>query len=112
MTLLTVKEVAARLQMGDKTIYAWASQGKIPSIKIHGVIRFHETEIEEWLQRCHLPMGLSSIPATGSRRHKSLKARDNVDALIENAKREVHTLRGETRPVASPCGREGANGTR
>ena len=40
MTLLTVKDMATRLQVKEKTIYAWASQGKIPCVKVNGVIRF------------------------------------------------------------------------
>jgi excisionase family DNA binding protein len=110
MTLLTVKDMATRLRVKEKTIYAWASQGKIPSVKINGVIRFDAKEIEEWLQECQVPTGRPSIPAIKSRRSKSLKG-DNVDELIENAKREAHTLRGETRPVASPFGKERVNGT-
>ena len=40
MTPLTVKDMAIRLQVKDKTIYAWASQGKMPCVKVNGVIRF------------------------------------------------------------------------
>ena len=50
MTLLTVKDMATRLQVKDKTIYAWVSQGKIPCVKVNGVIRFDERAIEQWLQ--------------------------------------------------------------
>ena len=55
-SLLTVKDMATRLQVKDKTVYAWASQGKIPCVKVNGVIRFDAKEIEHWLQQCHVPM--------------------------------------------------------
>lgn len=108
MTLLTVNDMAARLQVKAKTLYAWASQGKIPCIKLNGVIRFDEREIEQWLQKCHVPVGR---PCTSSRSTRRGSA-TSVDHLIESAKRAVYTPHGETRPIASPYGREGANGAR
>lgn len=108
MTLLTVKDMAARLQVKEKTIYAWTSQGKIPSVKINGVIRFDAREIEQWLQKCHVPVGPPRMPATSWR----TGAATSVDHLIESAKRAVYTSHGETRPVASPYGKERTNGAR
>src|SRR5437879_13736321 len=108
MTLLTVKDMATRLQVKEKTIYAWASQGKIPCVKVNGVIRFDERAIEQWLQKCHVPIGPPCMPAKNRRKGSAT----NVDHLIESATRAVYTSHGETRPVASPNGREGANGAR
>ena len=106
ISLLTVKDLATRLQVKDKTVYAWASQGKIPSVKIHGVLRFDAIEIEQWLQECHGPIGPPHIPV----RHKGKRSAHSVDSLIASAKRAVYTARGETRPIASPFRREEANG--
>ncbi|MDH4186042.1 MAG: helix-turn-helix domain-containing protein [Nitrospira sp.] len=108
MRLLNVKDVAARLQVKDKTIYAWAAQGKIPTLKINGVIRFEEYTIDRWLQDCKV---LIEHRSPSPRMHRPL-ARPHVDRLIENAKRAVYTQRGETRPIASPFGEEERNGTR
>ena len=108
MTLRTVKELALRLQVKDKTIYGWVSQGKIPCVKVNGVLRFDETEIEQWLQECHMPVGRPSTARKVNRPARSI----NVDSLIESAKREVYTQRGEIRPIASPFRKEGENGTR
>ena len=108
MTLLTVKDMATRLQVKEKTIYAWASQRKIPSVKVNGVIRFDAREVEQWLQRCHVPVGPPRMPATNRRRGSATR----VDHLIESAKRAVYTSHGETRPVASPNGKERTNGAR
>jgi len=108
MTLLTVKDMATRLQVKEKTIYAWTSQGKIPCVKVNGVIRFDERAIEQWLQACHVPVGPPRMPAPNRRN----RAATSVDHLIESAKRAVYTSHGETRPIASPYGREGANGAR
>jgi excisionase family DNA binding protein len=101
----TVKDLAARLQVKDKTIYAWVSQGKIPCVKVNGVIRFDPGDIESWLQHCHVPMGPPRVRVR-TRRTGSAQARDGVDSLVESAKRAAYTSHGETRPVASPDGKE------
>ena len=106
-SLLTVKDLATRLQVKDKTIYAWTRQGKIPSVRINGVIRFEVTEIEQWIRDCHVSIGPPQMPATPRRSRSAL----NVDHLIESAKRAVYTRRGETKPIASPFRKERANGT-
>jgi excisionase family DNA binding protein len=108
MTLLTVKDLATCLQVKEKTIYAWASQGKIPCVKVNGVIRFDTRAIEQWLQTCQVPVGPSRMPAKNRRKGSAT----SVDHLIESAKRAVYTARGETRPVASPNGKERTNGAR
>lgn len=108
MTLLTVKDLAIRLQVRDNTIYGWVSQRKIPSIRINGAIRFDGREIEQWLQTCHVPIGPPCMPTKPKRKGSAT----NVDSLIESAKREVYSTRGETRPVASPHGKERTNGAR
>ena len=98
----TVKDMAIRLQVKEKTIYAWASQGKIPCVKVNGVIRFDPGEIEHWLQQCHVPIGPPHRLVKNTRKDSAT----NVDHLIESATRAVYTARGETRPVASPDGKE------
>ena len=108
MTLLTVKDMATRLQVKEKTIYAWVSQRKIPCAKINGAIRFDAKEIDQWLQTCHVPIGPPRMPAQYGR----TKTATSVDHLIESAKREVYSTGGETRPIASPHGKERTNGAR
>ena len=108
LSLLTVKDMATRLQVKDKTIYVWVSQGKIPCVKVNGAIRFDPGEIEHWLQQCHVPIGPPRMRVP----HKRKSSATNVDHLIESAKRAVYTAHGETRPIASPYGKEGANGAR
>ena len=66
----TVKDLAARLQVKDKTIYAWVSQGKIPCVKVNGVIRFDPEDIEHWLQHCHVPIGLPRLRGRHRRREE------------------------------------------
>ncbi len=50
MKILTCRQVAEMLQAKPSTIYAWAEQGRIPSIKVNGLLRFIEAEILDWLR--------------------------------------------------------------
>ncbi|HXF92463.1 MAG TPA: helix-turn-helix domain-containing protein [Nitrospiraceae bacterium] len=107
LPLLTVKEVAARLQIKQATVYAWASQGKIPCLKVNGAIRFDADDIEAWLQACRRGAA-QAPPSTG----KSTWARSEIDRAIAAAKRAVYTARhGEPRPASSPRGKEGIWGS-
>ena len=49
MKILTPKQVAELIQAKPSTVYAWAEQSRIPSIKINGLRRFIESEILTWL---------------------------------------------------------------
>ena len=97
---LTVNALSQRLQIKPSTLYAWASQGKIPCRRIHGLVRFDPTEIDRWLASFSPPQPVS--PQIGTRR------RDHTDLneLIARAKRAVYTPgHGET-ITPSPTGKE------
>ena len=64
--LLTVKALSQRLQITPSTLYAWASHGKIPCRKIHGLVRFDPTEIDRWLASFSPPQSVP--PQIGTRR--------------------------------------------
>ena len=104
--LLTIKDVSAWLNIKRSTLYLWAAQGKIPCQKIHGLIRFDRDKVMGWLESFNRkPSGM--VPSL------SRANRSDVDQLIEAAKRDVYTSRhGETRPTASPKGKEGDDGAR
>jgi len=102
---LDANELSKYLHIKRSTLYAWAAQGKVPSKKIHGLVRFRRDDIEQWL---------NSFPARPAvrrpQRARTSKAAE-IDRLIASAKRNVYTARrGETRPKSSPIGKEGADG--
>jgi excisionase family DNA binding protein len=82
---LTVKDVAEHLQVKPATVYAWATQQKIPFLKIHGVIRFDREAIDEWLKTFEA----TSQPVKLGRDRR--ETRHSVEALIARAKRAVYT---------------------
>ncbi len=103
--LLTVKDLAAQLQIKPSTLYAWAMQGKIPYLKIHGLLRFRPEEVTRWIESFRKSRP-KSVPA-GSRNGD----RDDVNALIARSRREVYsTPHGETKPTSSLSRKEGNNG--
>ncbi len=81
--LLTIRELSAWLNIKPSTLYLWASQGKIPCRRIHGLIRFDPEEIKSWLDGLHGP---SVSPLPSFKRVNVLE----VDRLIEGAKRAVY----------------------
>ena len=103
--LWTVRELAKRLQIKPSTLYRWAMQGKIPALKIHGLIRFPRKAVEQWM---------ASFTQTASPRptrplHPSQY--HELDLLIAAAKREVYTPpRGKTRPKSRPITKEEMDG--
>jgi len=46
---MTVDEVAQYLSVNPSTIYRWVRDRQIPYVPMHGLIRFIETEIDEWM---------------------------------------------------------------
>ena len=104
--LLTVKELSAQLHIKTSTLYVWAAQGKIPCVRIHGLIRFRPEEIDAWVagfQRSQEP-----VPSSTTR-----KGSVDIETLIASAKRAVYTsAHGETRPRSSLIGKGEHDGAR
>ncbi len=90
--LLTVKDLAAWLNMKPSTLYLWAAQGKIPCQKIHGLIRFDQEEIHRWLAS-FTPAHSTAVSLASTPQPQS-----DVERLIAAAKRDVYTPPRETRP--------------
>ena len=47
--LLTLAEVAERLQFHPKTIYLWARQGHIPAMRVGRAWRVDPGKLQEWI---------------------------------------------------------------
>jgi excisionase family DNA binding protein len=46
--LLSVKEISSALSIHPKTLYKWIVSGRIPYLRINGLLRFRKKEIEDW----------------------------------------------------------------
>lgn len=49
--ILTIKQVAAYLQVTERTIYRLAAAKKIPAFKVGGTWRFSRTDIDSWIKQ-------------------------------------------------------------
>jgi excisionase family DNA binding protein len=102
--MLTIKELSAWLNIKPSTLYLWASQGKIPSCRIHGLIRFNHDAIQDWL---------NTFGTSKSTPPRLTQADDrDVDQLIAVAKRAVYTPRHGETITPSPRGEEEQHGAR
>jgi len=48
--LLTVHDVASKLQVCEETIRRWVREDRLPSIRVGRLIRFDPKAIEEWIE--------------------------------------------------------------
>ena len=65
-----------------------ADRGQIPCLKLHGLVRFRQDEIDQWLESCARP----ASPETGAL-HLTQARGSDVATLIARAKAEVYTPR-------------------
>lgn len=47
--VLTIKDVAALLKVGEKTIYSMAQGGELPAFKVRGQWRFSRKDLDAWM---------------------------------------------------------------
>ncbi|MCF8012670.1 MAG: helix-turn-helix domain-containing protein [Clostridiales bacterium] len=47
----TVKEVANRLRVSVPTVYQWVETGKLGAIKVKGVVRITEEDVDEFIKK-------------------------------------------------------------
>jgi len=49
--ILTVREVAELLKIGQKTAYTMVQQGVLPAFRVRGQWRFRRADIDAWIAR-------------------------------------------------------------
>ena len=49
--VLKIKDIAALLKIGEKTVYSMAQSGELPAFKVRGQWRFSKKDIDEWIER-------------------------------------------------------------
>ncbi len=124
---MTVQDVADHLRVKPKTVYAWASEGRIPAVKLNGLLRFRRDEIDAWTKSCEKPaLRLTTLPQERRSRGgtgRGIPPAGGIERIIDRARREVlgkqaalsspagvvYTSAGEARPAVKP-GKEGDDG--
>ena len=104
--LLTVNELASQLHINPSTLYAWASRGKIPCLKLHGLVRFVPEDIERWIKSSRVEPG-PKLPHFSN----SEGSGTELDTLIARAKRQAYNPRPRgNQTQSSPIGKEKTDG--
>jgi excisionase family DNA binding protein len=49
--VLKIKEVAALLKVGEKTVYSMAQTGELPAFKVRGQWRFSRKDMDAWIEK-------------------------------------------------------------
>jgi len=49
--VLKIKDVAALLKIGEKTVYSMVQSGELPGFKVRGQWRFSKNDIDAWIER-------------------------------------------------------------
>lgn len=47
---MTVRDVAAYLNVDEKTVYRLTTDGRLPGFKVAGAWRFKRQDIDEWIE--------------------------------------------------------------
>ena len=47
--ILTIREVATLLRIGEKTAYTMAQSGDLPGFKVRGQWRFRRSDVDAWI---------------------------------------------------------------
>jgi excisionase family DNA binding protein len=63
--LLTVRDVARRLAVSEKTIRRMVDHGLLPALRVGHAVRFDPDEIQSWLYSS--PAGVSPLPTRAGR---------------------------------------------
>lgn len=48
--VLKIKDVAALLKVGEKTIYTMVQLGELPAFKVRGQWRFSRKDLDDWIE--------------------------------------------------------------
>ena len=60
--VLKIKDVAALLKVGLKTVYTMAQNQELPAFKVRGQWRFTRQDIEEWIEKQKRSQRLTDVP--------------------------------------------------
>ena len=80
-----IRQLSIYLNVKPSTLYAWAAQGKISCVKLHGLVRFRREDIEGWIDSFQVDPGPRISPFAPSRGPRS-----DLDTLIARAKAQAY----------------------
>ncbi len=108
--LLTAEDVAAMINCGPSTIYEWAKSGRIPSLKLNGLVRFVPEEVQEWIlkkRQSAFKPGQKSLNQV-SKHLTGMNVNTIISNTIDGEKKKNYNFspKGEARPNQAQKGVE------
>ncbi|TKT82471.1 helix-turn-helix domain-containing protein [Aquamicrobium sp. LC103] len=76
--ILTIQDVAARLKLAERTVYAMVAEREMPAFKVRGQWRIRRSDFERWLDEVALS-GQSSAPVRREPRIAAAAAISDID---------------------------------
>ncbi|GKS59800.1 hypothetical protein YTPLAS18_33270 [Nitrospira sp.] len=90
--ILTAAEVAAWLRLAVSTVYSWAAQGMIPSMRLNGCLRFDRAELARWIEQARITS--SHAPSrSGSEQPLHVVSQLSRTAMADAGKQVIRTRR-------------------
>lgn len=102
--LLTIKDLSEQLQIKRSTRYLWAQQGRIPCLKLNGLVRFDPVAIGEWVKSSSVRQP-ALLPDRFGKRDPS-----ELGVMIARAKRAVYYSRSRGNQTKIKPYRKGGSG--
>ncbi|SHK88802.1 transcriptional regulator, AlpA family [Desulfatibacillum alkenivorans DSM 16219] len=65
--IMTIKDVANHLKVGQKTVYTMAQERGLPGFKVRGQWRFSRDDLNQWIKRQKQIAQTAGDPANGRR---------------------------------------------
>ena len=90
---LNIQELSRYLNIKTPTLYSWVGEGKVPYIKINGVLRFRREEIDGWVE------SFRKVSSKSNGMNMKKKCSSDFDGLFERVRCEAYNPRhGKTSP--------------
>lgn len=90
---MTYEDIVKILGVAKITLYGWVCRAKIPFLKINGLVRFRQSDIDAWIESCKREAGerREKKPTRRGRPRKVDTAiqDSSINRIIAAAKREA-----------------------
>lgn len=101
--ILTVRDIAARLKLAERTVNAMLSERELPGFKVRGQWRVRQADFESWLERVatgeDAQAVTSDITAAAPAGDAPLSAPDHVNDATSHETHEAASEGGRVKPL-------------
>ena len=107
--LLTPNQIASLINCKTSSVYAWAKRGKIPALKLNGILRFDIKEVEEWITSNRIRPVNIAVPKVKEVTENEIDR--IVDAAIDSVRGSSYNADHKGKPDLVKSQKGGDNGS-